>query len=551
MSDEKSTNFIRAIIEEDLKNGKNEGRIETRFPPEPNGYLHIGHAKAICINYGIASDYQAPYHLRFDDTNPTKEDVEYVNSIKEDIYWLGFDWEDREHYASDYFDQIYKLAEKLIESGNAFVCNLTAEQIREYRGTLKVPGKNSPYRERTIQENLDLFRKMRDGAFEEGECLLRAKIDMKSPNMNMRDPALYRILKADHHRTASKWCIYPMYDFTHPISDAIENITHSLCSLEFEDHRPLYDWVLDQLSELPHPRQIEFSRLNIDYTVMSKRKLLSLVENNDVEGWDDPRMPTLSGMRRRGIPPAAIRDFCDRIGVTKKASCIEIATLENCVREQLNIDSPRVMVVFDPIKVIVENYPEGKSEELDVQNHPQDPSFGSRKVPFGRELYIERADFMENPPKKFFRLGLNREVRFKYAYLLTCTEIIKDDSGKIIEIRCTYDPESKGGKAPDGRKVKGTIHWVSASHAIQREVRLYDRLFSHPNPAGEDDFRKCLNRDSLQILDGCLMEPSLAEAKAENRFQFERNGYFCADRNNPQIFNRTVTLRDSWGKVSS
>jgi glutaminyl-tRNA synthetase len=549
-------NFIRNIINDDLKNNKNEARVHTRFPPEPNGYLHIGHAKSICLNFGIAQDYEGGIcNLRFDDTNPEKEDVEYTDSIQNDVKWLGFDWEDRLYFSSDYFEKLFEFARQLILDGKAYVDHLTADEIREYRGSLTEPGKESPYRDRSVEENLDLFERMHAGEFDEGECLLRARIDMASPNMNMRDPAIYRIKKASHHRTADEWCIYPMYDYTHCISDALESITHSLCTLEFEDHRPLYDWFLDQLPILCHPQQIEFARLNLSYTVTSKRKLNELVTGGQVSGWDDPRMPTIIGMRRRGYTPEAIRDFCSRIGVTKTDTLIDVSVLENCVREDLDKRTCRVLAVLNPLKVVIENYPEGETEQLDAPYHPNDPDMGLRQLPFSKELYIEQSDFMEEPPKKFFRLGPGREVRLRYAYFITCTDVIKNDEGKVIELRCSYDPETKGGNAPDGRKVKGTIHWVSVEHTLKTEVRLYDRLFNDPKPDSnqhEQDWKSFLNPESVTILENACLEPSLADAKKEDRFQFERTGYFCVDNKDSidgkPIFNRTVSLRDSWAK---
>jgi glutaminyl-tRNA synthetase len=547
-------NFIRNIIDEDLKSGKHDS-IVTRFPPEPNGYLHIGHAKSICINFGLARDYKGRCHLRFDDTNPTKEETEYVETIKDTVRWLGFDWGEHLYYASDYFEQLYKWAEQLIEKGKAYVDDLTAEQIREYRGTLTEPGKESPYRNRPAEENLDLFRRMRAGEFPDGSRVLRAKIDMASPNMNMRDPVMYRILHAIHPHTGEDWCIYPMYDYAHGQSDSIEGITHSICTLEFEDHRPLYDWFVEQLG-IYHPQQIEFARLNLSYTVMSKRKLLELVRERHVSGWDDPRMPTLVGMRRRGYSPESIRNFCERIGVGKNDSWIDMGILEESVREDLNERSPRVMCVLRPLRLVIVNYPEDMAEEFDAANHPNQPEMGSRKVPFSRVAYIERDDFMEEPPKGYFRLSPGREVRLRYAYIVKCVGVVKDENtGEIVEVHCTYDPESRGGSAPDGRKIKGTIHWVSASHSVEAEVRLYDRLFSSPNPGGEKggpDWKSCLNADSIEILPACRLEPGLAGAGPEDRFQFERQGYFCVDRvdSNPgsPVFNRTVTLRDSWAK---
>lgn len=550
------SNFIRNIINDDLKNNKNDGRVHTRFPPEPNGYLHIGHAKSICLNFGVAEDYDGGVcNLRFDDTNPEKEDVEYTDAIENDVRWLGFDWQDRLFFASDYFGKLYEFAQQLIRDGKAYVDHLSADEIREYRGSLKEPGKASPYRDRSVEENLDLFERMRTGEFVEGECLLRAKIDMAAPNMNMRDPAIYRIRKAEHHRTGNDWCIYPMYDYTHCISDALEGITHSLCTLEFEDHRPLYDWFLDQLPIECHPQQIEFARLNLNYTVTSKRKLNELVTEGLVSGWDDPRMPTIVGMRRRGFTPESIRDFCNRIGLTKTDTVIDVSVLENCVREDLDKRTKRVLAVLKPLKVVIENYPEGEVEMLDAPYHPNDPDMGSRQLPFSKEIYIEQDDFMEDPPKKFFRLGPGREVRLRYAYFITCKEVIKNDAGEVIELRCTYDPETKGGNAPDGRKVKGTIHWVSAEQALKTEVRLYDRLFSDPKPDSkkhEQDWKSFLNPESMQVCETACLEPSLKEAKAEERFQFERTGYFNVDSKDSTdgkpVFNRTVTLRDSWAK---
>ncbi len=550
------SNFIRNIINDDIKNNKNDGRVHTRFPPEPNGYLHVGHAKSICLNFGLAQDYEGGVcNLRFDDTNPEKENVEYSDSIQADVKWLGFDWQDRLYFSSDYFEQLFEFAKQLIRDGKAYVDHLTADEIREYRGTLTEAGKLSPYRDRSVEENLDLFDRMRAGDFAEGECLLRAKIDMASPNMNMRDPAIYRIKKASHHRTGDTWCIYPMYDYTHCLSDALEGITHSLCTLEFEDHRPLYDWFLDQLPVECHPQQIEFARLNLNYTVTSKRKLNELVTEGLVSGWDDPRMPTIVGMRRRGYTPEAIRDFCNRIGITKTDTVIDVGVLENCVREDLDKRTKRVLAVLNPLKVVIENYPEGETELLDAPYHPNDPDMGQRQLPFSKEIYIERDDFMEDPPKKFFRLGPGREVRLRYAYFITCNEVIKNDAGEIIELRCTYDPETKGGNAPDGRKVKGTIHWVSAEHAFKTEVRLYDRLFNDPKPDSkkhEKDWKSFINPESIITLKEAFLEPSLAEAKAEEHFQFERTGYFSVDSkdnfNGKPIFNRSVTLRDSWAK---
>ena len=551
----KVPNFIRNIIIEDNKTGKFDNRVHTRFPPEPNGYLHIGHAKAICLSFGLAEEFGGKCNLRFDDTNPTKEEEEYVQSIIKDVKWLGFDWEDRLYFASDYFDQMYEYAVLLIKKGKAYVDDLNAEEIRQYRGTLTEPGKESPYRNRSIEENLELFESMRAGKFENGAKVLRAKIDMAAPNLNMRDPVIYRILHAAHHRTGDKWCVYPMYDWAHGLEDSIERITHSLCTLEFEDHRPLYDWFLEQI-DVYRPQQIEFARLNLNYTVMSKRKLLELVQKKYVNGWDDPRMPTLSGMRRRGYTPASIRNFCERVGVAKRDSVVDIALLEFAVREDLNKTAPRVMGVLNPLKVIIDNYPEGQAEEeLDAINNPEDASAGTRKVPFSKELYIERADFREDPPKKYFRLAPGREVRLRYAYYVTCVDFKKDEkTGEITEVHCTYDPETRGGDSPDGRKVKATLHWVSAKHAITAEIRLYDRLFTKENP-GEDkdvDFKEFLNPNSLEVLSGCRLEPSLAKAEAGDLFQFERQGYFCVDPDSTKeklVFNRTTQLRDTWVKI--
>ncbi len=550
--------FIRAIVAEDRQAGRHGGRVATRFPPEPNGYLHIGHAKSICLNFGVAEETGGTCNLRFDDTNPTKEDIEYVDAIKEDVEWLGFRW-DALHYASDYFERLYECAVELIRRGRAYVDSLTADEIRRHRGTLTEPGKNSPYRDRTVEENLELFARMRAGEFEDGAHVLRAKIDMASPNFNMRDPTLYRIRHASHHRTADAWCIYPMYDFAHPLSDAIERITHSLCTLEFEDHRPLYDWLVDALSDSmlggARPQQIEFARLNLNYTVMSKRKLLQLVQQKLVSGWDDPRMPTISGLRRRGYTPESIRDFCQRIGIAKKENVIDVAQLEFCVREDLNRRAPRVMAVLRPLKVVLTNYPEGQTEQVDVINNPEDPSAGTRKVPFSRVLYIEQDDFRENPPKKFFRLSPGKEVRLRCAYFITCQEVVKDASGEVAELRCTYDPATRGGDAPDGRKVKATLHWVSAAHAGAAEVRLYDRLFSVEDPESDDagrTFVDYLNSNSLEVLRGCQIEPSLAGAPSGSRFQFERLGYFSVDsdsRPGAPVFNRIVSLRDTWAKI--
>jgi len=547
--------FVRDIIEDDLKTGKYDGRVVTRFPPEPNGCLHIGHAKSICMNFGLAKAYGGVCHLRFDDTNPSTEEVEYVDSIQRDVRWLGFDWGQNLFYASDYYEQLYEFAVQLIKKGKAYVCELSADEFKEYRGAPTRPGKDSPWRERPIEENLDLFTRMRAGEFDDGRHVLRAKIDMTSPNLHMRDPVIYRIKKESHHRTGSKWCIYPMYDFAHCLSDSIEKITHSICTLEFEVHRPLYDWILETLG-VYRPRQIEFARLNLTYTIMSKRKLQQLVENKLVTGWDDPRMPTLAGFRRRGYTPAAIRDFCERIGVTKFNSLTDVALLEHCLRDDLNKTASRALVVLNPLKVVIDNYPEDQEEYFDAVNNPEDPTMGARKVPFSRVLYIEREDFMEQPPKKFFRLAPGREVRLRYACLITCTGVVKDEkTGEIVEVHCTYDPASRGGTAPDGRKVKGTIHWVSARHAVMAEVRLYDRLFLHENPAeaGDGDaFMKYLNPDSLKVIAGYL-EPSLAGAKPGDRVQFERLGYFCVDSvdsaSGKPVFNRTVPLRDSWAKI--
>jgi glutaminyl-tRNA synthetase len=546
--------FIRAIVEDDLATGKHHGRVATRFPPEPNGYLHIGHAKSICLNFGVAAERGGTCNLRFDDTNPTTEDVEYVEAIEEDVAWLGFKW-DGLFFASDYFEQLYDFAVTLIKRDKAYVDSLTADQIREYRGTLTEPGRNSPYRDRPIPESLDLFARMRAGEFADGTHVLRAKIDMASPNFNMRDPTLYRIRHAAHHRTGDAWCIYPMYDFAHPLSDALERITHSLCTLEFEDHRPLYDWLVEHLINVDRPRQIEFARLNLNYTVMSKRKLLQLVQQRRVSGWDDPRMPTLSGLRRRGYTPESIRDFCARIGVAKKENVIDVAQLEHSVREDLNRRAPRVMAVLNPLKVVLTNYPEGAVEEVDVINNPEDPSAGTRKVPFSRVLYIERDDFREVPPKKFFRLAPGKEVRLRCAYFITCTEVIKDSAGNVVELRCVYDPATKGGDAPDRRRVKATLHWVSAAHALPIEVRLYDRLFKVEDPENVPEGRSFvdhLNPDSLQILSDCLAEPSLRAAAVADRFQFERLGYFSVDPDTKPgalVVNRIVSLRDTWAKI--
>ena len=554
---ESSTHFIQNIIEEDLKSGKNDGRVHTRFPPEPNGYLHIGHAKSICLNFGLASQYSGKCNLRFDDTNPSKEEEEYVKAIKEDVRWLGFDWEERLYYASENFDQLYEYAVQLIKKGKAYVDALNPEQIREYRGTLSEPGRDSPYRDRPVEENLDLFERMQASEFAEGERVLRAKIDMASGNLNLRDPVMYRILKLAHHRTGDKWCIYPMYDFTHGQSDSLERITHSICTLEFEDHRPLYDWFLKEL-DIYRPQQIEFARLNLNYTLLSKRKLLQLVEEGHVNGWNDPRMPTLSGMRRRGYPPEAIRDFCERIGVSKSNSTVDFALLEHCVRENLNRTAPRVMVVIRPLKVVIENYPEDQMEDLTAENNPEDPSAGSRKIPFSQVLYVERDDFMEVPPKKFFRLAPGREVRLKHAYIIKCERVIKDEkTGEVLELRCTYDPETKSGSSQEGRKVKGTLHWLTAAHAERAEVRLYNHLFLKENPVDEKeypDLKSSLNPDSLEIVQDAFIEPFLQAAVGGDRFQFLRLGYFCVDNEcstpGVPVFNRTVTLRDTWAKIT-
>jgi glutaminyl-tRNA synthetase len=553
----KKSNFIHNQIEQDLKDGKNEGRVHTRFPPEPNGYLHIGHAKSICLNFGIAEKFGGKCNLRFDDTNPTKEEMEYVESIMEDVHWLGFDWEDRLFYASDYFGKLYDFAVQLIKDGKAYVDDQDAETISQQKGTPTRRGEESPCRNRPAEENLSLFRRMAEGEFEEGTKVLRAKIDMSSPNMHMRDPIIYRILKAHHHRTGNKWCIYPMYDFAHGQSDYWEGITHSVCTLEFEVHRPLYDWFIDQLQEnVYRPRQIEFARLNLSYTIMSKRRLLELVKNGDVKGWDDPRMPTISGLRRRGYTPESIRNFSERIGVTKVDGMIDVSLLEYSVREHLNKVAWRIMGVLDPLKVVITNYPEEQEEELEAINNPEDPAMGTRFVPFSRELYIEQDDFMEDPPKKFFRLSPGREVRLRYAYFITCTDVVKDEAGKIIELHCTYDPESKGGNSPDGRKVKSTLHWVSAKHAVNSEVRLYDRLFNEEDPVGhkDKDYKEFLNPDSLKILPECFIEPIVRNAKPLQHFQFERLGYFSVDYDSTHdkpVFNRTVALRDSWAKMQN
>jgi len=548
-----SSGFIRDIIREDLRTNKYGGRVHTRFPPEPNGYLHIGHAKAICLSFGVAEEFGGLCNLRFDDTNPTKESAEYVEAIKRDVRWLGFDWDDHEYYASDYFEQLYQYAVQLIKLGKAYVCDLSQDEIREYRGTLTKPGRDSPYRNRSVEENLDLFERMRAGEFADGARVLRAKIDMASPNVLMRDPVIYRILHATHHRTGDKWCIYPMYDFTHCLSDSIEGITHSLCTLEFENNRELYDWFLNQLG-VHHPQQIEFARLNLTYTVMSKRILKQLVDKGYVSGWDDPRMPTLSGLRRRGYTPEAIRNLCDTVGVAKTNSVVDVELLEHCVRQDLNQRAPRVMAVLRPLRLVIDNYPEGQVEELDAENNPEDPAMGTRKIPFSRVLYIERDDFQEDPPKKWFRLAPGREVRLKHAYYITCVQVVKDEqTGEVVELHCTYDPETRGGWSKDGREVKGTLHWVSAAHALEAKVRLYDRLFTVPNPLEQkDNFTNCVNPNSLVTLTSCRVEPSLAGAAPGSRFQFLRQGYFCVDPDSSAgtlVFNRSVSLRDTWAKI--
>lgn len=551
------SDFIREMIRKDIETNRFGGRVHTRFPPEPNGYLHIGHAKSIVLNFGIAEEFNGLCNLRFDDTNPEKEDIEYIEAIQEDVHWLGYDWGERLFHASDYFDQLYDYAIQLIKKGKAYVDDLSPEELRQQRGTLTEPGVESPYRNRSVEENLDLFERMRAGEFPEGSRTLRAKIDMKSPNLNMRDPVMYRIKYATHPHVGDKWCIYPMYDYTHCISDSIEGITHSICTLEFEDHRPLYDWFLDEL-DIYHPQQIEFARLNLSYTVMSKRKLLQLVKEGHVAGWDDPRMPTLSGLRRRGVPPEAIRNFCERIGVAKNDSVVDIALLEFCIREVLNKTAPRVMGVLDPLKVTLINYPEEQVETMECLNNPEDEQMGTRLVPFCRELYIDRDDFREDPPPKYYRLAPGREVRLRYGYFIKCEEVVKNEKGEIVELRCTYDPNTRGGFAPDGRKVKATIHWVSARHALDAEARLYDRLFTVPNPLGEDeegDFLKYLNPGSLKVLTHCKVEPSLGEAKPGDRFQLEREGYFCLDSKDSLpghiVLNRTVTLKDTWAKIEA
>lgn len=555
MSDQSSpTNFIRQLVTADLDAGRYPQGITTRFPPEPNGYLHIGHAKSICLNFGLAEDFGGRCALRFDDTNPDRESPEFVEAIKADVQWLGFDWKERLYHASDYFEQLYAFAVELVDSGNAYVCDLSADEIRSTRGTLTKPGVNSPFRDRSCDENRELFEKMRWGEFPEGSRVLRARINMASPNLHLRDPTLYRIRYQTHHNTGDNWCIYPMYDFTHPLSDAIEGVTHSLCTLEFEDNRALYDWVLEHVTIPSRPYQTEFSRLSLEYTMVSKRLLTILVEQGVVGNWDDPRMPTLSGMRRRGYPPEALVDFCTRIGVTRNQQNVELSVLDNCVREALDPGTPRAFAVIRPLKIVIENYPEDKEEALQALNHPGDESLGTRSLPFCRELYIEQEDFQEDPPKKFFRLAPGREVRLRYAYLVTCTEVIKDSSGEIIEVRCTYDPETRGGNAPDGRKVKGTIHWVSAQHSAQAEVRLYEPLFVDPEPnvSSENDLQNALNETSLTTLDNVQVEPSLTDAPPGSIFQFERLGYFCVDRDSTdarKVFNRTVALRDSWAKA--
>ena len=553
-----SSDFIRSTVEDDNRSGKYDGRVVTRFPPEPNGYIHIGHAKSICLNFGVAAENEGGVcHLRFDDTNPSREDVEYVDSIMEDVRWLGWDWGDNLFYASDYFEQIFEYAVQLIKDGKAYVCDLTAQEMRDYRGTLIEPGKDSPYRERSIEENMDLFQQMRDGEFEDGSKTLRAKIDMASPNVNLRDPVMYRILRAEHHRTGSQWCIYPSYDFAHGQSDSIERITHSVCTLEFEDHRPLYDWFLDSLN-VYHPQQIEFARLSLSYTMLSKRRLLELVEKGLVSGWNDPRMPTISGLRRRGYTPRSIRNFCDRIGVAKRDSTVELAMLEHTLREDLNQTSPRVMAVLHPLRVVINNYPEGQSQEFEAVNNPEDPSMGSRKVPFSKVIYVEQDDFREDPPRRFYRLSPGREVRLRYACYITCTDVVKDGkTGEVVELHCTYDPESLGGSSPDGRRVQATLHWVSEAHAVEAEVRFYEHLFTSDDPGSDEldgnDDSNGLNPDSLTVLASCKLEPSLAGATPGNRYQFERQGYFCVDSvdstDEKLVFNRTVSLRDSWARI--
>ncbi len=542
------SDFIRDIVRADLQAGRHQG-VVTRFPPEPNDYLHIGHAKSICLNFGIAEEFGGRCHLRFDDTNPTREEQEFIEAIQTDVRWLGFDWGEHLHFASDYFEQLYQWAEGLIEAGKAYVDDLPVDEMRAYRGSLTEAGRNSPYRDRAVAENLDLFRRMRAGEFPDGARVLRAKIDMAAGNMNLRDPVLYRILHSAHPRTGTDWCIYPNYDFAHGQSDAIEAITHSLCTLEFADHRPLYDWLLEAIGVDERPRQYEFSRLNLSHTALSKRRLTQLVEEDCVDGWDDPRMPTVSALRRRGVPAAAVRDFISRLAITKSDGLVEMAMLEHCIREQLNVDAPRRMAVLRPLKVVIENYPEGESEMLTAQNHPGNADMGSREVPFSRELYVERDDFMEDPPRKFFRLGPGREVRLRYAYFITCNEVIKDEDGEVTELRCSYDPETRGGNAPDGRKVKGTIHWVSAAHAVGAEVRLYEHLFNSEEPPSGDDFLADLNQSSLEVLPQAWLEPDLASLPAGQTVQFERMGYFCRDSANDAVFNRTLGLRDSWAKI--
>jgi glutaminyl-tRNA synthetase len=556
--EDRSSDFVRQIVAADRKAGKNGGRVVTRFPPEPNGYLHIGHAKSVVLNFSIAAENPGGVcHLRFDDTNPTKEDVEYVDSIQEDVRWLGFDWGDKLFYASDHFERLYQFALELIRKGKAYVCDLNPEEIRAYRGTLTEPGRDSPYRSRSVEENLDLFERMRAGEFAEGERVLRARIDMSAPNINLRDPTLYRIRKVSHHRTGDRWCIYPMYDFAHTLSDAIEGITHSICTLEFEDHRPLYDWFLDQLDVPSRPQQIEFARLNVSYTVLSKRRLLQLVEEGHVSGWDDPRMPTLAGIRRRGYTPVSIRRFCERIGVAKRDSVVDVAMLEHAIRDELNRTAPRVLCVLRPLRVVIENYPDDLVERMQAVNNPEDASMGTRELPFSRVLYIERDDFLEDPPKKFFRLAPGREVRLRYAYYVKCTDVVRDERGEIVELRCTYDPATRGGGSPDGRKVKSTIHWVSARHAVDAEVRLYERLFTVENPSQEregGDFREYLNPASLEVLIGSKMEPGMAGAVPGSRYQFERQGYFCVDSRDSSagrlVFNRIVSLKDAWARIA-
>ena len=547
-----SSDFVRAAVEADGRSGRFGGNVVTRFPPEPNGYLHIGHAKSMCLNFGLAREYGGRCHMRFDDTNPAKEEEEFVDGILEDVRWLGWDWGEHLYFASDHFDRLYDFAIDLIKKGKAYVDDLDQEQIRKYRGTLTEPGVESPYRNRSVEENLALFQGMKNGEIDEGQRVLRARIDMSSGNINMRDPVLYRVLKTPHHRTGDKWVVYPMYDFAHGQSDSVEGVTHSICTMEYEDHRPLYDWLLDSL-DIYHPQQIEFARLNLSNTVMSKRKLAQLVNEGHVSGWDDPRMPTLVGLRRRGYTPESIRRFCELVGVAKRQNVIEIALLEHAIRNDLNVRAPRVLAVLNPLKVVIENYPEGQVEHLDAVNNPEDPDAGSRKVPFSRELYIERDDFMEDPPKKFFRLAPGREVRLRYGYFITCTEVVKNDAGEVVELRCTYDPETRGGQSPDGRKVKGTIHWVSARHAVDAEVRLYEHLFTTERPDEEDDFLSTLNPDSLEFIADAKVEPCLADARQGERFQFERLGYFAVDPDSgpgSPVFNRTVSLRDTWAKVN-